>query len=318
MRNAQSIEEWLRDANSHIYVFEHQDGAWCIASSYSTSLLIQLHCLADSVPNRRDEILYAIAIKLQMSLGPDNADRLIVETERQDLIGFASRNWHDILRIDREMGLSGDFDSHVVPFMTELLGGDAPRKGSTDRTFNELESIQMPSSKEMSKLERIALVLFLIACSFGYFYSIVVGGALGVVVGFIVGVPCWIIAWIERSRSTRKETIEKKSTREQNRKRYAHVFDMPAPIPLDLEKAELVDLYDCSTCTYLCRVPKNVIVPLTAATFKMPTSCPNDIPLVWEILETPFMESPNELQAILEPHLSNLVHIVLRWVPVKE
>ncbi len=131
MRQARTIEEWLIDPDSHIDGFEHQDGLWCIASTTVVADLFKLYRMRDTVKSRHDAILYTIAIKIEMLLGPDSSDRESVETDREELLAFAANNWLELQRIDREMGLSGDFESHVVPFMSKLLGGDSWRSTVT-------------------------------------------------------------------------------------------------------------------------------------------------------------------------------------------
>jgi hypothetical protein len=121
MENAKTIEEWMVDPAIHLPVFEHQDGEWCIASAFPVPKLIDLYNLPNTVAARRDSILYAIAINLEMLLGPDPNGREEVEPYRERILEFAIDAWNDILRIDREMGLSGDFETHVLPYMETFL-----------------------------------------------------------------------------------------------------------------------------------------------------------------------------------------------------
>lgn len=118
-----SVEQWMVHRTVHIPVFEHQDGEWCIASTLPTSRLIELYNTPNAIPGRRDSILYAIAINLEMLLGPDPTEREEVEQDRDLILEFAQNAWKDIVRIDREIGLSGDFETHVVPYMERAVLG---------------------------------------------------------------------------------------------------------------------------------------------------------------------------------------------------
>ena len=113
------VRDWLRNGSTTIDWVDHEDGVWCLSSAFPTSVLIELYKTADAIPKRRDSILYAIALHLEMlfALGKLCDGQAI--DEREITIRFSRENWDDILRIDREMGLSADFDFHVVPAMTD-------------------------------------------------------------------------------------------------------------------------------------------------------------------------------------------------------
>ena len=166
----------------------------------------------------------------------------------------------------------------------------------------------------MSTIERCAIIGFLVAWCIGFFY----GGPTGITIAFLIGVPCWIIAWIERKRSNRRKETAEDLAREERRKQYFPIFDKPAPHQLDSNAGGLVDLYDSGSCSYLCRVQVSTILPLLAAAKRESLGGPNDIPIIYEMLEPPFLEKPNLLQTTLEPHFDKLAHIILRWIPVSE
>lgn len=165
----------------------------------------------------------------------------------------------------------------------------------------------------MSTIERSAIIGFLIAFCIGAFY----GGPIGTTIGVLVGVPCWIIAWIARSRSNRRRETAENLAREEGRKKNFPIFDKPPPQELGSSEDSLVDLYDCRTCSYLCRVQVRTLLPLLTAA-KSESWGQNDIAIIYEMLAPPFLEKPNPLQTTLEPHFDRLVHITLRWIPVAE
>ncbi len=165
----------------------------------------------------------------------------------------------------------------------------------------------------MSTIERYAIVGFLIAWCIGAFY----GGPIGTTIGVLVGIPCWIVAWIERRRSNRRKETAENLAREESRKQHFPIFDEPPPQELNAKIDSLVDLYDYRTCSYLCRVQVSILLPLLSVAHKESWGS-NDIAIIYEMLEPPFMEKPNPLQTTLEPHFDRLVHITLRWIPVAQ
>ncbi|MCC9603373.1 hypothetical protein LOC67_22720 [Stieleria sp. JC731] len=117
--NLANVRHWLLNRTTTIDWIDHQDGVWCLSSAFPPSVLINLYETPDAIPSRRDQILYAIAVHLEMLLTPGESCDDTTENDRELTISFARENWDDILRIDREMGLSGDFDLHVVPAMAD-------------------------------------------------------------------------------------------------------------------------------------------------------------------------------------------------------
>lgn len=116
--NLSDVQRWLLNRETTIDWIDHQDGVWCLSSAFPSSTFIALYETPNAIPNRRDQILYAIAVHLEMLLSPGESCDEQTENERELTINFARANWDEILRIDREMGLSADFDSYVVPAMT--------------------------------------------------------------------------------------------------------------------------------------------------------------------------------------------------------
>ena len=116
------LQKWLTDERVADSGLDHQDGAWCIASSWTHDELLPLLQLPDAVPARRDSILFALNIQLQCLLDPgENDNESDGSAEALDVLTqFTRDNWDDILRIDREMGLGGDFDTFVVPHILQI------------------------------------------------------------------------------------------------------------------------------------------------------------------------------------------------------
>lgn len=112
------VRRWLVEPRTKVDWIDHQDGAWCLSSAFPPSILIDLYRTPDAVPKRRDLVLYAIAIDLETVFTPGESDDGLTKDQRALTIAFARETWDEILRIDREMGLSADFDSYVVPAMT--------------------------------------------------------------------------------------------------------------------------------------------------------------------------------------------------------
>lgn len=113
----EAFSTWLSDDSVAIDVIDHQDGNWVIASAFSSEDLILLYAQSGAVPSRRDRVLFALVVQLQSVLESNDsidADSLASLTE------FIRGNWVDILRIDREMGLGGDFDTYVVPYIGNI------------------------------------------------------------------------------------------------------------------------------------------------------------------------------------------------------
>ena len=118
--NNDLIQRWLLDPAVTVDWIDHQDGVWCISSEFPTSTLIGLYQTPEALPSRRDQILYAIAVHLEMLLDPNESRDEVMECERKLTIEFARSNWGEILRIDREMGFSCDFDTYVLAFMASV------------------------------------------------------------------------------------------------------------------------------------------------------------------------------------------------------
>ena len=112
------VRRWLVEPRTKVGWIDHQDGAWCLSSAFPPSVLIDLHRTPDAVPKRRDLILYAIALYLETVFIPGESEDDLTEDERALTIDFAREAWDEILRVDRKLGLSADFDLYVVPAMT--------------------------------------------------------------------------------------------------------------------------------------------------------------------------------------------------------
>lgn len=136
---ADELKRWLVEPAGSVGWVDQQDGAWAIASLVSNSALIDLFRTPDALPHRRDEVLYALAINLQIVLSPKSQRDPKLESERDLIIEFSRENWTDILRIDREMGLSGDFDAYVISFMTKTLSVPGHSAGMTSELEAQVE-----------------------------------------------------------------------------------------------------------------------------------------------------------------------------------
>ena len=119
--NIDAIHNWLLKRRATVDWIDHQDGVWCIASAFPPSTLIKLHETPNAIPSRRDKILYAIGVHLQSLLTPGEPIEEQIENERELTISFAQANWPDILRIEKEMGFSGDFDTYVIPLLADRM-----------------------------------------------------------------------------------------------------------------------------------------------------------------------------------------------------
>jgi len=122
--DVEKIRQWLNGGLPYLLAPDDQDTSFLIASTFTARQLIDLFYTPGAIASRRDEITFAIGVRLECLLDPDesspeNLPPEAAASELEELTTFVCRHWPEFVAVDQRVGFGADFDQILVPYIDQ-------------------------------------------------------------------------------------------------------------------------------------------------------------------------------------------------------